>query len=132
MRAAHMPEGQAVLSSKVFRRPMDSLTEARYLVAVLNAPSLGKAFRLCRASGRDFQKAPWRSVPVPAWDKDNGIHRDLAVLAELAEETAAAMDLPAGQVAASKRIRERLKGDGTFAEIDSLVRRILPDHTDNS
>lgn len=118
------------MDSGVYRRVMDSIMEARYLVAVLNAPALETAFRCSRASGRHFHKNPWRSVPVPAWDEGNGIHRDLAVLAELAEETVAAMDLPAGQVAASKRIRERLKDDGTFAEIDSLVRRILPDHTD--
>lgn len=109
---------------------MGSIEEARYLVAVLNAPSLEKAFRLCRTSGRHFQKAPWRSVPIPAWDEGNSIHRDLAALAELAEETVAAMDLPGGQVAASKRIRERLAEDGTSAEIDSLVRVILPKHID--
>ena len=130
MRAAHIRQGLAVTSSGIYRRPMGSIEEARYLVAVLNAPSLEKAFRLCRTSGRHFQKAPWRSVPIPAWDEGNSIHRDLAALAELAEETVAAMDLPGGQVAASKRIRERLAEDGTSAEIDSLVRVILPKHID--
>ena len=38
------------------------------------------------------------------------------------------MDLPAGQVAASRRIREHLADDGIFAKIDELVRDILPNH----
>ena len=128
MRAAHIRANIAAMDSKVYRREMDSVMEARYLVAVLNAPSLEKAFRASRTSGRDFHKNPWRSVPIPAWDEGNGVHQDLAALAELAEETVEKMDLPAGQVAASRRIREQLTEDGTFGEIDSLVGRLLPKH----
>ena len=128
MRAAHVPEGSAVMDSKVYRRVTDSVTEARYLVAVLNAPALEKVFRACRTSGRDFHKNPWRAVPIPAWDAGKDAHRQLAALASRAERAVGTMDLPAGQVAASRRIRAQLAEDGTLAEIDALVRNILPDH----
>ena len=128
MRAAHIPEGMAVMDSKIYRRTTDSVTEARYLVAVLNAPALEEAFRVCRTSGRDFHKNPWRSVPIPAWDAGNRAHQQLAALASRAERTVGTMELPAGQVAASRRIRAPLVADGTLAEIDALVRDILPNH----
>ncbi|MCY3877620.1 MAG: hypothetical protein OXF74_00385 [Rhodobacteraceae bacterium] len=128
MRAAHISQGLAVTSSGIYRRAVGSIAEARYLVGVLNAPSLELAFRLCRTSGRHFQKAPWRSVPVPKWHAKNSIHQDLATLSERAEETVAVMDLPTGQIAASNRIRKQLTEDGTFAKIDSLVGLLLPKH----
>ena len=128
MRAAHVPEGIAVMDSKVYRRPVDSVAEARYLIAVLNAPALEEAFRVCRTSGRSFHKNPWRSVPVPAWSADDRTHRQLSELALSAEGTVKTMNLPAGQVAASRRIREQLLADGILAEIDALVKDILPGH----
>ena len=128
MRAAHISAGMAAMDSKVYRRIVDSAAEARYLVAVLNAPCLEKAFRESRTGGRDFHKNPWRSVPIAAWDEGNRIHQDLATLAHLAKETVMTMNLPGGQIAASRRIRERLTENGIFGEIDSLVRQILPKH----
>ena len=128
MRAAHVSAGMAAMGSTMYRRTVDSVTEARYLVAVLNAPCLEKAFLQSRRSGRHFHKNPWRFVPIAAWDEGNSIHQDLAVLAQLAEETVVTMDLPGGQVAASRRIRERLTENGILGKIDSLVRRILPKH----
>ena len=128
MRAARITEGMAAINSNVYRRAMDNITEAQYLVAVLNAPALEEAFRACRTSGRDFHKNPWRAVPIPAWDAGNRAHQRLAALASRAERTVGAMDLPAGQVAASRRIRAQLAEDGTFAKIDALVRDILPNH----
>lgn len=128
MRAAHISADMAAIDSKVYRRIVDSIAEARYLVAVLNAPCLEKAFRQSRKSGRDFHTNPWKSVPIAAWDEGNSVHQDLATLARHAEETVQTMDLPDGQVAASRRIRERLTENGIFEEIDSLVRKILPNH----
>lgn len=128
MRAAHLPAGMAVLDSNIYWRKTGSVREACYLVAVLNAPVLEEAFRACRTSGRHFHKNPWRAVPIPAWDARNRAHRQLAALALRAERTVGRMELPVGQVAASRRIRLQLTEDGTFARIDGLVRGILPNH----
>ena len=128
MRAAHISADMAAMDSGLYRRIVDSIAEARYLVAVLNAPCLEKAFRQSRPSGRHFHTNPWKSVPIAAWDEGNSTHQALATLARHAEETVMTMDLPDGQVAASRRIRERLTENGIFGKIDSLVRQILPKH----
>ena len=128
MRASCLQAGAAVMDSSVYRQRMNSHAEARYLVAVLNAPSLEKAFRLARTNGRCFHKSPWENVPIPAWDEANSIHQDLSLLSEIAEESVKEMDLPTGQIAASKRIRKKLSEDGTLGEIDALVKEILPKH----
>ena len=129
MRAAHVRERMVVMDSSVYRCSVGSIAEAGYLTAVLNAPALEKAFRSCRTSGRHFHKNPWRAVPIPAWNPEDGNHRQLAKLASMAERCVRKMTLPAGQVAASKRIRQQLEENGILAEIDQLARVILPDHS---
>ena len=129
MRAARMRESEAIIDSKVYYAVIRNITEARYLVAVMNAPSLGMAFKQNRGSGRDFHKSPWTSIPIPSYDKNNKNHRTLATLAKQAEKIVEAMDLPDGQIAASKKIREQLDKNGISVKIDVLVRNILPDHT---
>lgn len=128
MRAACMQAGAAVIDCGIYRRRMDSHAEASYLVAVLNAPSLEKAFRSARTSGRHFSKTPWENIPIPQWDKKNDVHKELSSLGETAEKIVREMELPTGQIAASKRIRKQLSEDGTFDEIDAQVKQILPRH----
>ena len=67
-------------------------------------------------------------MPIPAWDENNRTHQRLSTMCEIAEKTIKGMDIPPGQIAASKRIREQLSEDGTFEKIDKLVQKILPDH----
>ena len=131
MRAACIKFGTAVMDSKVYWRRMESCSEAHYLVAVLNAPCLEKAFRDARTSGRDFHKSPWKNVPIPTYDEGSNVHRELSEWGKIAEETVKEMMLPAGQRAASNRIRKRLAEDGTFSELNKLVKEILPHHVTN-
>ena len=127
MRATRIQTGNIVLDDKIYYRIATSTAEARYLVALLNAPCLNDAFVRSRRSGRDFHKNPWRAVPIPRYDASDPNHRKLAKLAQQAEKIAEAMELPSGQVAASRRIRERLASDGITSEIDKLARSLLPD-----
>ena len=131
MRASCIQFGAAVMDSKVYWRRMSSPSEARYLVAVLNAPYLEKAFRDARTSGRDFHKSPWKNVPIPTYDEGSNVHGELSEWGEIAEKTVREMTLPTGQRAASNRIRKRLAEDGTFSEINKLVKEILPHHVTN-
>ena len=131
MRASCIQTGSAVMDSNVYWRRMGSPSEARYLVAVLNAPCLEKAFRDARTSGRDFHKSPWKNVPIPTYDEGSNVHRELSDYGEIAEKTVKDMNLPTGQRKASNRIRERLSEDGTFSEINRLVKEILPLHVTN-
>ncbi|MCY4160254.1 MAG: hypothetical protein OXE77_00125 [Flavobacteriaceae bacterium] len=90
------------------------------------------AFFENRRSGRDFHQHPWRYIPIPSFCHKNGVHKKLASMTKLAGQSIAEMkNIPHGQVAASKRIRERLTENGIFDKIDSLVKRILPDHVSN-
>ena len=50
------------MDSRVYYAVMGSIADVRYPVAVMNAPSLGMAFKHSRGSGRDFHKSPWKSV----------------------------------------------------------------------
>ena len=102
MCATHIREGESIMDSRVYYVVMGSLAEVRYPVAVMNAPSLGMAFKHSRGNGLDFHKSPWKSVPIPAYDR---IHRVLATLAKQAEKVVEGMEFPGGQVVASKRIR---------------------------
>ena len=131
MRAACIQVGTAVMDSTVYWRRMRSPSEARYVVAVLNAPCLEKAFRRARTSGRHFHKSPWKNVPIPTYDEGSKVHRELSEWGEKAESTVKSMNLPIGQRAASNRIRNRLAEDGTFSEINKLVKEILPRHVTN-
>ena len=128
MRASCIQVGTAVMDSTVYWRRMRSPSEARYLVAVLNAPCLEKAFRDARTSGRHFHKSPWKNVPIPTYDEGSNVHRELSEWGQIAEKTVKDMNLPTGQRAASNRIRKRLYEDGTFSEINKLVKEILPHH----
>ena len=128
MRASCIQVGKAVMDSGVYYQKMASHKEARYLMTVLNAPCLEKAFRDARTSGRHFHKSPWKNVPIPAWDEENSTHRKLSKWGKKAEKTIKKMNLLVDQKAASNRIRKQLAEDGTFEEINKLVQEILPNH----
>ena len=128
MRASCIQVGSAVMDSGVYYRRTENHAEARYLIAVLNAPCLEKAFRDARTSGRHFHKTPWENVPIRTYDERDDVHRELSKWGKIAEKTVKEMKLPTGQRAASNRIRKRLAEDGTFSEINNLVKEILPHH----
>lgn len=134
MRACRFSPGEAVVDYTLFRLVASSTEEAAYLVALLNAPSLKDAFVQSRSSGRHFQLRPWRAVPIRRFDPGNPKHQALAKLTERAEAaTEEWLSTPSsevarlGQVGLSSRIRQLLSAKGIFAEIDHVVREILPD-----
>ena len=131
MRAARIKAQTMIIDSSIFRRKVASAAEAQYLLALLNAPCLKKAFKKSRTSGRHFQTNPWRAVPIPAYDPTNPVHIRLAALAAQSERAVTQLGIPAetGQVAASKKIREHLAETGVLPQIDQQVKLILPNHT---
>jgi len=134
MRASRFSPGDGIIDYTLFRFIADSAEEAAYLVALLNAPSLNDAFVQSRTSGRHFQLNPLRKVPIRRFDSGNPRHRALAQLTEKAEVvTEEWLSQSSSEVARltqrglSSRIRELLSAKGIFAEIDRIVREILPD-----
>ncbi len=65
-----------IISSENYYYSTDSINEASYLSAVLNTPLLSKYMKLIKSS-RHLHKRPF-SFPIPAFDKENPIHRKLA------------------------------------------------------
>ena len=134
MRACRFSPGDGIIDYTLFRYVAYNPQEAAYLVALLNAPSLNEAFVQSRSSGRHFQLHPWRKVPIRRFVRGDSRHRALARLTEKAEAVAeewlsesSSEVARLGQVGLSSRIRALLASEGIFAEIDGIVRDILPD-----
>ena len=89
MRAGRF-HGAGVIDSTLYRWSAPSAEEAAYLVALLNAPSLRRAFAQSRTSGRDFHLRPWQKVPLPRFNAKNQVHRELLSACERAERIAEA------------------------------------------
>ncbi len=134
MRAARIPPGTIILQHTLHYFTAASAGEAAFLVALLNAPSLHRAYVGSRTSGRHFTNNPWRAIPIPRYDPDDPLHLELAALCARAETIASRFIETAegrlGQIATSNRIRDLLQERGVFAQIDDAVRQILPDHAD--
>lgn len=134
MRAARVPPGFAIIQDTIHYFRARTSNEAAFIVALLNAPCLTRAFAESRTSGRHFKNNPWRAIPIPRYDRTNPAHRRLVTLCKRAELSAttwlSSSATPSGQVAASKRIRELLKDAGILRSIDDAARSLLPDHSD--
>ena len=134
MRACRLCPGEAIVDFTLYRFVAASVSEAAYLVALLNAPCLNEAFAQSRDSGRDYHQHPWRKVPIPKYDGTNPAHVALARLSVQSEGIVTAWlsgpNNPSqrfGQVAMSKRLRTLLRDKGLFPKIDGLAQKLLPD-----
>ncbi len=139
MRASRVDGCGPLVGDSLYWWKADSEDEAAWLVALLNASGLKRAFGAARESGRDFHLHPWRKVPVPAFNPRRTSHRALAALCCEAEAVAknwiaraGAAELRKGQVARSTRIRKELCRAGVMGRINEAARRILPGHVTDS
>ena len=128
--AARVSDPAAVIDHKLYWAAVSTIGEAQYLTAILNSDVLTQLVRPLQARGehnpRDFDKYIFQ-LPIPLYDPGNSEHRQLAELAERAEEAAAALELPPGVSfqAQRRRIREALSRDGLGGEINSLTSVLL-------
>ena len=137
MRAARRQVGHGVVDHSLYWYRAHTSAEAAYLTVLLNTNCLQQAYADSRESGRDFHLQPWRKVPIPRYEKKNGLHKDIAALCTPAERIAARTvneelrATPAkGQVALSKAVRMALHDAGSDATMDSYARQLLPNHTE--
>ena len=134
MRGARIPPGFAILQDTIHYFRARTSDEAAFLVALLNAPCLTRAFADSRTSGRHFKNNPWRAIPIPRYDRGNPSHRRLTALCKRAEHACstwlASAPTTYGQVAASKRIRELLDETGLSRSLNETARTVLPDHAE--
>ena len=134
MRAARIPAGKTILEDTIYYWQARSGGEAAFLVGLLNAPGLRRAFAESRSSGRDFHKNPWRSVPIPRYNSADPDHRSIAVLVpraeRLAERCIADSETHASQQATSNMVRVALTANGFFDRLNEAAAAVLPDHVD--
>ena len=92
--AAIVPPNGALIESKLFGIPCQTMAEANYLTAIINSDAMWKAViplatKNWAGNSRDVQKQIWR-LPIPEFDETEKMHSDLAGAgAELTEEAEA-------------------------------------------
>ena len=128
--AAIVDDRTAVIDHKLYWAPMTSQTEADYLAAVLNAPTLNALVRPYQSVGafgpRDFDKYMWQA-PIPVFDSNDALHMRLVHLASEGFAAAAAVPLKSGESfqASRRRVREALEGAGIAKALDTAVHALL-------
>ena len=128
--ACIIDDGTSVIDHKLYWSAPATLTEAHYLVAILNSETARARAAGYQSRGqfgaRDFDKVIF-NLPIPRFDAKVKLHRDLAAAASVAETAAAAVALPdgIGFQQARKRIRAALIADGVAARIEALVTRLI-------
>ena len=132
MRASRCRPSAAIVDSSVYRWTANSADEAAYLVAILNAKCLRRAFVDAREAGRHFHLHPWRKIPIRRFNPKNPVHLNLVNICQQAEDSVqllmeSGFNNRRGQVAQSKQIRLHLDEAGVLDQLDVLVRKILPE-----
>jgi SAM-dependent methyltransferase len=127
--AATITDPDAVIDHKLYWSPVSGLNEARYLTAILNSSVLTMAVRPMQARGehnpRDFDKYVFQ-IPIPLYDPGDAVHAELVVLAERAEQLAAAIELPDVRFERQRKlIRDFLVSDGAAEDIDAIVKTLI-------
>ena len=128
--AAIVQDCSAIVEHGAYWMAARSVTEARYLAAMLNSEAVRQRVENMQPKGqggaRHFDNLVWE-LPVPEFDRRNDLHRGLAEAAVEAETAAAAVPLvPAAHFTRQRRaIRDALTASGVAARIDSLVVQLL-------
>ena len=128
--AVIVTDASSIVEHACYWAPAHSIDEARYLVAILNsdtARARGAAMQPRGQGGaRHFDNLIWE-LPIPEFDRNKPLHRNLAAAAIFAEQVAAAVALPEGADFRTSRhqVRAALLADGIAARIDALVASLI-------
>lgn len=127
--AAVVDSQRVIIDHKLYWLPVRSMSEARYLTAVLNAPVTTELVQEYQSvglfGGRDFDTYPWL-LAIPQFDSSNGIHQRLVALAEECESIADAV--PEGSAGFQKVrgiIRKKLDEAGLQQKLNEAVAELL-------
>ncbi|MFE0439311.1 N-6 DNA methylase [Streptomyces nigra] len=130
MAAARIESPSAIIDHKLYWAAASSVSEARYLVAVLNSGTLAEKVRPLQTIGlfgpRDFDKHIF-DVAIPVFDEENADHCELVSLATAAESLASQIDVSNVTFKTGRRlVREALAAAGISTSIDAVVDRLIP------
>ncbi|WP_230279119.1 N-6 DNA methylase [Croceicoccus sp. Ery15] len=129
--ACWIENNEAVVDHKAYWAAARSLDEAAYVTAVLNSALVLERVKDLQPVGqrdpRDFDNLVW-TLPIPEYDAEDNIHRELADAALHAAEVAARVNLPEEAYFTTKRafVRMALNEDGVAETVERLVDALLP------
>jgi N-6 DNA Methylase len=127
--AAKISDRRALIANGLYWAAVNSVEEADYLCAVINAPVTTELVRPFMSYGkdeRDIHKHIWE-VPIPLFNANDAVHKRLAQLGKIAEGIAAEFELDSTvHFAASRRhIRELFEQRQEGQEINDLVFELI-------
>lgn len=127
--AAIINQPRMIIDHQLYWMPARSLSEARYLTAILNAPVTTELVREFQSiglfGGRHFDTYPWR-LAIPTYEVGNPVHEELVALS--AECESAAADVQADGQGFQKiraAIRQQLDAQGLSDRLDKAVSELL-------
>ncbi len=127
--ACRLTDTEAVIEHKLYWATVASVSEGRYLCAVLNSQVLADVVVGLQSRGqhnpRDFDTHVF-ALPFRTFDAKQALHIRLAELAERAEDVAneVALDEQWQFQRARRAVREALREDGVAAAIDDAVNEL--------
>jgi hypothetical protein len=127
--AARIEHHRAVMSHSLYWSWVDSVEEARYLCAILNASCVTELVRPYMSYGKDerhIDKHVWK-LPIPKFDPKDREHMKLAKQAALVEAAIAELELDDDLHFAARRrhIREFLADHPSAKQIEEFVAKLL-------
>ena len=120
----------AIVEHKLYWAAVDSMEEAGYLCAILNSEALQAGVKQYQSQGqwgaRDFDKYVF-NLPIPRFNADSSLHRELAQMAKKAEEIANAVQVKEDEhfTRARARVRSALAEHGVAAQLERLVSEVF-------
>jgi hypothetical protein len=127
--AAVAEDPTIVVEHKAYWCPVRHLDEARYLCVILNSRAVLERVIPMQSRGwrdpRDFDKLVWE-LPIPEFDNEDKLHREIAAAGWQAERLASTVALPDGDYRRKRRaIRDALAATGHAAHMEELVAALL-------
>ncbi|MCT1922739.1 N-6 DNA methylase [Brevibacterium luteolum] len=127
--AARLDDPRQIVDHTLYWIPVTNIDEARYLVAVLNAPVTTEAASVYQSVGllgaRHFDTYVWR-LPIPRFDPENPVHQELVEVSAEAETIAAEIDVDGvGFQKGRALVRSALTASGVSRRLDQLVLTFL-------
>jgi hypothetical protein len=129
--AAVIENRAAFVDHKLYWAEIESSSEAFYLLSILNSETLRLKIADLQSRGRwgprDVDKLLFE-LPIPRFDANDAMHRNLVRAAREAERIAASVSLPEeGHFIRHRRmIRKALKDAGLTVRIEALIAEFLP------
>ena len=122
-------ENSAFVDHMAYWGNVGDVREGFYISLILNSKVVADIVAPMQARGssgrRHFDMLVWE-LPIPEFDPENALHREIAALGAECERTAAGVVLPEGDPPRKRRaIREALADAGLAARADALVARLL-------